>query len=98
MVRQIKETCCVVAFSATEQPSSGQRQQPVNLTYQLPDGSFVEVPILPCKKRRQKHFLVVLFDSHLFVPLHFLQLGSESYMAPEIIFRPELLGCEQKGA
>jgi centractin len=39
IVRQIKESCCVVAFNPSEQ----EKQVPVPLPYKLPDGSVVNI-------------------------------------------------------
>ena len=62
VVRQIKESCCVVAFNPTEQESQVQTKYP----YSLPDGTVLEV-------------------------------GSEAYRAPEIMFQPDLVGSECRG-
>jgi centractin len=62
VVRQIKETCCVVAFNPTEQESQVQAKYP----YTLPDGTVLDV-------------------------------GSEAFRAPEILFKPYLVGSEELG-
>mmetsp|Transcript_465 Transcript_465/g.475 ORF Transcript_465/g.475 Transcript_465/m.475 type:complete len:384 (+) Transcript_465:89-1240(+) len=63
IVRQIKETCCFVAFNPAKEETHQAQQK---TQYQLPDGSFVE-------------------------------LGPETFRAPEILFHPDLLGNEYKG-
>lgn len=62
VVRQIKETCCVVAFNPTEQESQVQSKYP----YTLPDGTVLDI-------------------------------GSEAFRAPEILFKPCLVGSEELG-
>jgi centractin len=62
VVRQIKETCCVVAFNPTEQESQVQAKYP----YTLHDGTVLDV-------------------------------GSEAFRAPEILFKPYLVGSEELG-
>lgn len=62
IVRQIKETCCVVALNATER----EHQQANKCQYHLPDGSTIDI-------------------------------GAESYRAPEILFQPDIIGYECKG-
>lgn len=62
IVRQIKESMCVIALN----PSEKEKEVQGKVKYQLPDGSYI-------------------------------QLGSESYRAPEILFQPGLVGLECSG-
>ena len=62
VVRQIKESTCVVAFNPAEQENQIQNKFP----YTLPDGNVIE-------------------------------MGSEAYRAPEILFQPDLIGSECLG-
>lgn len=62
VVRQIKESCCIVAFNPTEQENQNQTKYP----YTLPDGTSIEV-------------------------------GSEAFRAPEILFQPDIIGSEHRG-
>lgn len=62
VVRQIKETCCVIAFNPQEKESQSTPTHP----YSLPDGTVLDV-------------------------------GSEAFRAPEILFRPYLVGSEDLG-
>lgn len=61
VVRQIKETCCVVAFNPGE-----ETQTQTKYPYTLPDGTVLEV-------------------------------GSEAFRAPEILFQPDMIGSEYRG-
>ena len=66
IVRQIKETCCSVAFNPTKSEEQFQ-QSGLKQQFKLPDGSSIE-------------------------------LGPETFRAPEILFQPDLLGLEYKGS
>lgn len=86
----MQEEKCYVAYS----PKKEEEHPPHPERYRLPDGVTLNVrllaPSLWCDVMRHPLSLP-------FLSMYHRQIGAERFRAPEILFRPELIGSEEKG-
>ncbi|XP_077801503.1 alpha-centractin isoform X1 [Macaca mulatta] len=85
IVKAIKERACYLSIN----PQKDETLETEKAQYYLPDGSTIEVGGLPS-------FFGPL-SSNIFSWSSYLQIGPSRFRAPELLFRPDLIGEESEG-